>query len=54
MKRPKIERWTLIECLGAGLLVGGVWGEWGPTWASMLLGVLLLAVATVAARQGGA
>lgn len=48
-----VDRWTIVEAVGAAFLVGGVWAKWGGAWASILLGVLLLAVATIAARQGG-
>jgi hypothetical protein len=44
------DRWTVVELAGAGLLGGGVWAQWGPSWACMLWGGLLLAVAMVAAR----
>ena len=39
------DRWDVIPLSGAGLLGGGVWGQWGPSWACMLWGVLLLGVA---------
>lgn len=38
----KLDRWDLIETAGAALLGGGVWAKWGPEWACMLWGVLLL------------
>lgn len=47
------DRWSLVEALGTAFLVGGVWARFGPAWASMLLGAMLLVVATIAARQGG-
>ena len=47
MKRP--DRWTVVELLGAGLLGGGVWAQWGPQWACMLWGLLLLGVAALRA-----
>ncbi len=47
----KVERWTLAELLGAGLLGGGVWAEWGPSWAFMLWGGLLLALVTLRAAM---
>jgi hypothetical protein len=49
----KVERWTIVEVFGTGFLLGGVWSQWGVAWASMLFGVMLLAVAVIAARQGG-
>ena len=39
---PRIDRWTVVELLGAALLGAGVWAQWGPQWACMLWGVLLL------------
>jgi hypothetical protein len=54
MDRMKaLDRWTVVEVVGTAFLVGGVWAKWGPAWASMLFGAMLLAVATIAARQGG-
>jgi hypothetical protein len=48
------DRWTVVELVGAALLVGGVWAQWGAPWACMLLGALLLIVAGIAARQSAA
>lgn len=48
----RVDRWTIVEGVGTAFLVGGVCAKWGPAWASMLLGVLLLAVATIAAYRG--
>lgn len=45
------DRWTVVELAGAALLGGGVWSQWGPAWACMLWGCLLLTVATIATRQ---
>lgn len=49
----RLDRWDLIPAAGAGLLGGGVWGQWGPTWACMFWGALLLAVAAVHAVRLG-
>ena len=43
--RIRVERWTLVEFAGAGLLGAGVWAEWGSPWAYMLWGGLLLGAA---------
>ena len=55
MKRP--DRWDVVEVLGAALLTGGVWAQWGAPWGALLLGTLLLPLATLRAalslRQGG-
>ena len=40
--RIKVDRWTLVDLAGAGLLGAGVWTQWGSAWAYMLWGVLLL------------
>lgn len=48
-KIPKVDRWTLVEIAGAALMGAGVWVEWGPQWACMLWGGLLLALATLRA-----
>ncbi len=54
MKRllAQIDRWTLVELAGAGLLGGGVWAEWGAPQACMLWGVLLLAVVALRGALG--
>ena len=44
------DRWTVVELTGAGLLGGGVWAQWGASWACIVWGALLLIVATIAAR----
>ena len=48
----KIDPWTAIELAGASLLGGGVWMEWGPQWACIVWGVLLLSVATLRGAMG--
>ena len=54
MKRllAQIDRWTLVELAGAGLLGGGVWAEWGAPWACMFWGGLLLAVVALRGALG--
>ena len=37
-----MDRWLLLEVVGAGCLVGGVKIEWGLSWCLMATGVLLL------------
>jgi hypothetical protein len=45
----RIDPWNVVEVVGAALLGGGVWAEWGPQWACMLWGSLLLMASTVRA-----
>ncbi len=45
--------WTVAELVGTGLLVGGVWVQWGGTWACMLLGLGVLMLAAVRAWRAG-
>lgn len=49
MRRTRVDRWTVVELVGAGLLGAGIWGQWGPWWSCMTWGGLLLAAATVQA-----
>jgi hypothetical protein len=42
----------VIELLGAGSLIGGVWSQWGPQWAAMALGLLLLGLSGFRAWRG--
>jgi hypothetical protein len=42
-----IDRWDGLTAAGAGLLGGGVWAQWGATWACMLWGLTLLVVALI-------
>jgi len=44
MKIPHVDQWIVIEFVGASLLGGGVWAQWGAQWACILWGVLLLSV----------
>lgn len=37
-----VDRWLILEVAGAGCLIAGVRLEWGPSWALMVAGVLLL------------
>jgi len=39
---------------GACLFGAGVWGAWGHVWAYMFWGALLMALAVILARRGGA
>lgn len=48
-----LDRWDALLLAGAGLLGGGIWGEWGWTWASMLWGSLLLSLAGLHAARAG-
>ena len=45
MTRPNVDRWDVVELVGAALIGGGVWAEWGPQWACILWGALLLGMA---------
>ena len=45
----QLDRWTVVELLGAALLGGGIWAQWGSPWACMLWGVLLLGAAVLRA-----
>lgn len=50
-----IDRWDALSFTGSGLLGGGVWWNWGPGWACMLWGLVLLGIAGLhAAREGRA
>ena len=49
--RIRVERWTLVEFAGAGLLGAGVWAEWGGQWACMFWGGLLLGAAVLRAAM---
>jgi hypothetical protein len=48
-----VDRWDVFSVAGAGLLGGGVWREWGPAWACMLWGALLLSLAGLHAARAG-
>lgn len=51
----RVDRWDVIGLAGAGLMGAGVWLQWGPGWACMLWGALLLALGGLhAARTGRA
>ncbi len=52
--RLGFDRWDTIVAAGAGLLGGGIWAQWGATWACMLWGVLLLGMATLHAVRASA
>jgi len=48
------DAWTVLEVFSAGLLAGGVWAQWGWSWACMLVGAGGLALSQVRAfRSGG-
>lgn len=47
----KPDIWDGMTLAGAALLGGGVWAHWGPSWASMLWGALLLGVAALHAHR---
>jgi len=46
-----IDRWDGLTAAGAALLGGGVWAQWGPAWACMLWGSLLIVLALVHAAN---
>ncbi len=46
---PAVDKWDVVELAGAALLGGGIWAEWGPEWACMVWGGLLLGQAQLRA-----
>lgn len=46
-----IDRWDGLTALGAALLGGGVWAQWGAASACMLWGVLLIGLALLHAAN---
>jgi len=43
----KPDRWDIVSLLGSGLAGGGIWAQWGPPWACMFWGGVLLGLAAV-------
>jgi len=51
----QFDRWDAVTGAGAALAGAGVWTQWGPAWALMLWGGILLGLAGLHAwRSGGA
>jgi hypothetical protein len=46
-----MDRWDGLTAAGAALLGGGVWAQWGATWACMLWGSLLIVLALLHAAN---
>ena len=54
MSLPNLDKWDGFELVGAALLGGGIWAQWGPQWACMFWGALLLGMALLrSVRMGG-
>lgn len=43
------DRWTAVEVIGAVLLAGGLWAQWGAPWAAIMIGALLLCLSAIRA-----